>query len=102
MPGGLAAWSLSASLVAVCSSIWKRDDSSPTVIEGIIADGILQKKARRNEESEVSAITNHQNCKIFAERLFTLNWQEFTDGERHWGSNIASMANYSGACEIPL
>lgn len=60
MPGGLAAWSLSTSLVAVCSGIWMRDDSSPTVIEGIIADGILRKRAGRNEEPEVSAITGRQ------------------------------------------
>ena len=60
MPGGLAAWPLSMSLVAVCSGIWMRDDSSLTVIEGITADGILRKKAGRKEEAEVSAITDHQ------------------------------------------
>lgn len=47
VPEGLAAaWSPSASLVAVCSGRWMRDDSSPTVIEGIIADGILRKSRK--------------------------------------------------------
>ena len=32
--GGLPAWPLSTSLVAVCSGIWLRDDGSTTVIEG--------------------------------------------------------------------
>lgn len=60
MPGGLAAWPLSAPSVAVFSGIGVRDDGSPSLTEGILADGTLRKRAGRNEEPEVSAVAGHQ------------------------------------------